>query len=138
MGYLIPDRIWKLKDVPTIDFTLCAIPGHQKRFELMLRAGEGVLQSLHAFRHVYDDADSVEPYRLPVLVEGNGLQAGQVVELGVRIQKQRNVSFPTMQIRESLKQPNFLWANTPCNQVRHAWCEVRPWTSSTLGSVCHW
>ena len=117
VGYHVPDRLCKLKDVPTrlpvyhgsplptIDYSLCSVPGHSTLFELLLRGGDGVLQSLHAFRH-RDDANA---YRLPVLLQASGVTAGQVVELGVRT-RGHEVTFPTMQVREAAKQPNFLWA----------------------------
>lgn len=107
VGYAVPDRLWKLKDSPTIDYTLCAVPGHHRLFELMLRGGDGVMLSLHAFRHVGDD-EHTEPYRLPVLLQGDGLRSGQTVELALRMQG-REGTFVTMQVRESAKQPNFLW-----------------------------
>lgn len=39
----------------------------------MLRGTDGVLQSLHAFRHVAD-TELQEPYRLPVLPPGGYVQ----------------------------------------------------------------
>ena len=96
-----------MKDVPTIDFQLYRVPGHSHRFELMLRGGDGVLQSLHRFA-VRTGGDSC--YELPVLVDGiPDLLHGQVVEMGVENTTSGGVvRFTSVQVREGGKQPNFL------------------------------
>ena len=119
-SYVTPDRLWKVKGVATVDCALCAVAGHQSLFELMLRAGDGVLQSLHRFRP-RSDGGGAEPYRLPVLIQGGGLRAGQVVELGVSVGADREVSFPTLQVREPGKAPNFTWG---AMDIVHAGCTL--------------
>ena len=61
VGYGAPDRLWKLKDVPSIDYMLCALPGHGDVYELMLRGGEGVMQN----RATADAAVRRQSQRLP-------------------------------------------------------------------------
>lgn len=81
-GYNHAERLWKLKDVPTIDFAVFRVgPDLPGVFEIALRGPKGTLQSLHRFRS--GDAE----YVAPVLIRppsATALRDGQVVELTVR------------------------------------------------------
>ena len=81
----------------SVDFSLCTVSGHRWLFELMLRGGDGYLQSLHQFA----TSTGGDTYRLPVLLyvvclsyngitdkpSGENLSSGQVVELGVQLDR---------------------------------------------------
>lgn len=133
-GYVRGDRLWKLKDAPTIDFAVFRAPANAPEFaglyELMLRGARGgALQSVHRFRH------AAAEFIAPVLLRpppGVSLRDGQVVELTVRTgpppptpptttagdeaQEEARpspvaaarVSFPTLLCRETGKAPNFV------------------------------
>lgn len=130
-AYATSDRLFKLKDIPTIDYALCLVNGQKCVFELMLRAGEGSLQSLHRFR-TRDDPPHTPDYVLPVLVHAEGMRSGQVVELGVTVGADRIVSFPTMQLREAGKPPNYLWNATVLEG-----CSSRPAASPAAMDIVH-
>lgn len=76
-GTFIDRNVCLLSLCLTIDYYLCGVPGHHQLFELMLRGGDGVLQSLHTFKHRTDENDS-DPYQMPVLLHGEKLQADTV------------------------------------------------------------
>ena len=105
-GYTSISRLWKVKHVPTIDFSVH--PASADLYELMLRSTQGVVQSLHRFQ------DDRFEYTLPVLLQapvGVELRDGDVVELGIQVERDlfkntARVSFPTMHIRETGKSPN--------------------------------
>ena len=87
----------------------------------MLRGAEGALQSLNRFQATDDDAGA-SGYDLPVLLYSprpelaaagaankHEQAAVTVVELGVAVDPAtREVTFPTMQVRERRKQANYL------------------------------
>ena len=111
-GYTQTERLWKLKHTPTVDMAVyacgSALPGH---YELMLRGSPAtVVQSLHRFR----DAQQPCEYDLPVLLRPpEAIPDGAVVELGVTVRRDEaaqraTVDFPTMQVREAGKCPNFV------------------------------
>ena len=105
IGYGTLSRLWKVKHVPTIDFSVHR--AFDDVYELMLRSSQGTVQSLHRFR------DDRCEYVLPVLLQppvGVQLCDGDVVELGIQVQRDAvaRVSFPTMHVRESGKSPNYL------------------------------
>lgn len=112
-GYNTASRLWKLKDCPTVDFAVyrayasSAPASTTPLYELMLRGAPGTLQSLHRFR----DSTSGAEYRLPVLLQppvDDGLKDGDVVEVSLRPDSTGAVRYPTMQIRERGKRPNYL------------------------------
>lgn len=90
-------------------------PASEGGFELLLRSGvANLMQSLHRFSPQGESTVYDVPVLLCAPAEGGSavvLEPGQVVEVGVRVEpgNPHRVCFPTMQVRESRKQPNFTW-----------------------------
>ena len=107
-GYGTTGRLWKVKYMPTVDFAVHR--AFDDIFELMLRTGRNVMQSLHRFR------DNRFEYILPVLLQAPPdvkLQDGDVVEVALEVVRMETtntafVTFPSMHVREAGKTPNFL------------------------------
>jgi hypothetical protein len=115
-GYNRTERLWKLKDSPTVDFVaFCAGPALPGIYEIMLRGPKGLLQSLHRFRHAGSE------YVAPVLIRPPpeaAIADGKVVELTCRTERVTHpdpaaaarhlVTYPTLACRETGKAANFL------------------------------